>query len=76
MGGLLNWTFRDEEVRQIANRAGSGASWTTTWLMLLQELRRDPATILLRRTWQLVLAQLGARWGRSTAKRILRRPSY
>lgn len=75
-GRLAQRTFRDEEVRQIANRAGSGASWTTTWLMLLQELRRDPATILLRRTWQLVLAQLGARWGRSTAKRILRRPSY
>lgn len=75
-GRLARRSFRDEEIRQIANSAGSGAPWKTTWLRLLQELRRDPAALLLRRTWQLVLAQLGARWGRNTATRILRRLSY
>jgi glycosyltransferase involved in cell wall biosynthesis len=73
---LAQLTYRDEEVRQIANSAGSGAPWTTTWRRLLHEVRRDPATLLLRRTWQLVLAQLGARWGRHTVLRLLRRPSY
>jgi glycosyltransferase involved in cell wall biosynthesis len=73
---LARRSYSDEEVRQIANSAGSGASWTTTWVRLLRDLRRDPAILLLRRTWQLVLAQLGGRWGRNTAMRVLRRPSY
>lgn len=58
---IAKMSFRRDGVRGLANRARNGASWRSTNRALLRRVRDDRNHLLLRDTWRLVAAQLGAR---------------
>ena len=66
-------TYRRETVRTLADRAGLGKSWTSTWSALTRVVRDEPRAALLPETWKLVAAQLGGRRAKRAVGRFRRR---
>lgn len=70
---LATQTFRREEVKYLANRAGSGSPWMSTNRDLLQLVRDDARVLFVPAAWRLVASQLGARYLRSALRHPHRR---
>ena len=68
-------TFRRDKVGALAVRAGSTASWMSTWRALAQLMTGDARILLLPPTWRLCAAQLGGRHAKRAAYWFLKRPA-
>jgi glycosyltransferase involved in cell wall biosynthesis len=70
---LARSTLRREAVKRLADRGGLGAPWKVTNRGLVQLIRKEPRTLLVPTTWRLVGSQLGGRYARRVAVRVINR---